>query len=98
MAMFFYILLVIVTIPKCNSDFDVVLPEVCQTGGGQNSRLNLTWIESMVRLAIRDEQGHHALHIWGPTGKFMISKYSIRNYKIQLIICTFIDLSTVTFP
>ncbi|OXA52161.1 hypothetical protein Fcan01_13836 [Folsomia candida] len=54
-------LLVITFAPRSSSDFNVILPELCSAPG----RLNLTWIESMVRLGIREEQAHHALNIWG---------------------------------
>jgi hypothetical protein len=60
------LVLVLVTSPQeCSSDYNVILPEICNHVG----KLNLTWIQSMVHLGIREEQVQHALNILNPEGE-----------------------------
>lgn len=47
-----------------NSDFEVILPELCEKPG----LLNESWIESMVLLGIREELSKHKLKMWKNQG------------------------------
>lgn len=53
--------LILISAEFCNSDFNVVIPEICQLR--PNVPLNLTWIQEMVHLGIRDEANRVSINI-----------------------------------
>lgn len=79
-------LLVLVILPRSRPDFNVILPELC----GAPGVLNLTWIEAMVRLAIREEQAGH-LNIWGTKGEQKFRK----NRDFWQYFCVFVQKSVM---
>jgi hypothetical protein len=52
-----------------DSDFNVVIPEICSVGGENSSPVNISWIKEMVLLGIREDRPQLSLSITKPSGK-----------------------------
>jgi len=78
---FVLLLHIFLLLPTCSSDFNVIMPELCDAPGF----INLTWIHNMVHLGIRDEQTPLSVNIVKLEGTLNFYNTDQKSHKTQYV-------------